>query len=103
MSRKKISGTVLTQDKEQMMVKLSQLLETEPLLAAKLLEALESGVTFITITYQKGSPPNDMQHFWYQKGFPAWSDIVKWLKHIANDWKAKKFPTADLDNDGDWH
>ncbi len=96
-------GTVPTSILDQERERLNQLLASEPLLAKKLTEALESGVNLITITYQKGPPPNDIQHFWHQKGFPAWTDVVKWLKHIANDWRAKKFPTAELDADGGWH
>lgn len=96
-------GTVPTTTLDQERERLNQLLAREPLLRKKLIEALESGVNFITITYQKGAPPNDMQHFWHQRGFPAPTDVVKWLKHLANDWLAKKFPTAELDKDGGWH
>jgi len=84
--------------------KLIALLSTQPELAAKLLEAIETARYFISISFQKKkSPgdPHDLQHFWHRQRYPV-NDVLPSLRHIANDYKAKEMPNAEVKGDG-WY
>jgi len=78
------------------------MLASHPGLADKLIEALETDRFFITISCQKKkSPadPNDLHHFWIQQKYPP-NDVLLSLRHIANDYKAKECPTAEIEGNG---
>ena len=83
--------------------KVSLFLNRFPLLTAKLIEALETDRFFITLSYQKKkSPgdPHDLKHYWHRQGFEA-NDVLPAMKRIANDFKAKEMPCAEIQSD-DW-
>jgi len=80
------------------------MLAKHPGLRRKLLDALETERFFITLSFQKKlkpDDPNDLQHFWQRMGFMA-NDVLPSLRHIANDYKAKEMPNAEVEGDG-WH
>ena len=84
---------------------LEQLLAAEPVLQAKLLEALETGRFFIIISFQKKYKPedkHDLQHHSVIKGYPE-KDVPATLKHLANDFIAKHNLNMDLAKDEGWH
>ena len=83
---------------------LSVLLKKHPALQAKLIEALETDRFFVTLSCQKKkSPgdPHDLQHYWSRHRY-AVNDVLLSLRHIANDYKAKECPTAEIEGNG-WH
>lgn len=83
---------------------LPQLLASEPLLAAKLTEALRTKAWFITISYQKRlkpDDPHDLQHFQASLGYPP-GDLVNSLKCIARDINARQNPTAESGPQAGW-
>lgn len=85
--------------------RLEKLLDKEPELAAKLVEALETDRYFITISCQKKDKPDDqhdLKHYWMQRGYNK-NDVVPSLKHLAADFIAKENPTADLPDKNGWH
>jgi len=73
-------------------------------LTAKLIEALDTGHYFITISCQKKdkpADPHDLKHFWICTGYMP-NDVVPSLRHIIADFCAKEMPNAEA-GDGDWH
>ena len=81
---------------------LSVLLKKHPALQAKLIEALETDRFFVTLSCQKKktpADPNDLKHFWIQQKYPP-NDVLLSLRHIANDYKAKECPTAEIEGNG---
>lgn len=91
-------------DRGLMKIKLESLWDKEPALAAKLEEALGTGRFFITVTIQKKykpEDPHDLHHYYCRRQFMK-NDVVPALKHIADDFKAKEMPQAEIDSD-QWH
>jgi len=85
--------------------KFKQLLAKEIQLQAKLVEALETGRYFITISCQKkktADDEHDLQHFWTCHSYNH-NDVVSTLKHLAADFTAKENPTGQLAEDKGWH
>lgn len=83
---------------------LTAMLAKHPGLADKIIEALETDRFFITISCQKKktpADPHDLKHFWHQQQYPP-NDVLLSLRHIANDYKAKECPTAEIGGD-EWH
>lgn len=77
---------------------LLKLLERNPELTDKLIEALEVDRFFVTISCQKKDKPedtNDLRHSWFVKNYPR-SDVLNTLRHLANDWRVKEQPDAEL-------
>lgn len=73
-------------------------------LRSKLLEALETGHFFITISCQKKDKPedpHDLKHFWIRAGYMP-NDVVLSLRHLTADFCAKEMPNADVNAEG-WH
>jgi hypothetical protein len=84
---------------------LSEMIITEPALTAKLCEAIDCGRFFVTVTFLKNYKPavkNDLHHFFCVKGIEP-NDCIGSIKHIKNDFIAKKMPNAALDKDAGWH
>ena len=83
--------------------KLAALLQAQPELRAKLIEALETDRFFITVTFQKKYKPtdqHDLHHYFCRRQFMV-NDVLPSMKHIANDFKAKEMPCAEIQSD-DW-
>lgn len=83
--------------------KLAALLQAQPELRAKLIEALETDRFFITVTFQKKYKPtdqHDLHHYFCRRQFMV-NDVLPSMKHIANDFKAKEMPGAEIQSD-DW-
>ena len=83
--------------------KLAALLQAQPELRAKLIEALETDRFFITVTFQKKYKPtdqHDLHHYFCRRQFMV-NDVLPAMKHIANDFKAKEMPCAEIQSD-DW-
>ena len=81
---------------------LEALILTEPELAKKLAEAVETERYFITVTFQKkykAADQHDMHHFWTRRGLNP-SDITGALRHLAADYNAKENPTAACEGAG---
>jgi len=84
--------------------KLITLLQSQPELAGKLLEAIGTGRFFITVTCQKktsATDKNDLQHYFCRRQFIK-NDVVPSLRHIAADFAAKEMPQAEIESQG-WH
>ena len=78
--------------------RLGELLEAEPALSARLLEALETDRWFITIHFQKKYRPDDehdLHHHYTIMGYPK-QDAAASLKNIASQLIADEFPQAEL-------
>ena len=83
----------------------SEMMVTEPLLAAKLTEAIEAGRFFITVTFLKKYRPadkDDLHHFYCRKAIEP-NDCIGSIRHIKNDFIAKEMPHAALDKGEGWH
>ena len=81
--------------------KLTALLQAQPGLRAKLIEALETDRFFITVTFQKKYKPtdqHDLHHYYCRRQFMV-NDVLPSMKHIANDFKAKEMPGAEIESD----
>lgn len=84
---------------------LVDLLSKETELVCKLVEALEAGRYFITVTVQKKYSPDDehdLHHCYIRKDIMV-NDVVPSLKHIASDFIAKENPTAEQPDKTTWH
>ena len=80
--------------------KLAALLQAQPGLRAKLIEAIETDRFFITVTFQKKYKPtdqHDLHHYYCRRQFMV-NDVLPSMKHIANDFKAKEMPGAEIDS-----
>jgi len=80
--------------------KLTALLQAQPGLRAKLIEAIETDRFFITVTFQKKYKPtdqHDLHHYYCRRQFMV-NDVLPSMKHIANDFKAKEMPGAEIDS-----
>jgi hypothetical protein len=85
--------------------KFLNLLKNEPGLAARLIEALDTGRWLVTIHFQKKYKPedeHDLHHYYCQKNYPK-NDVPVSLKNTAADFIAKEMPNADLPEDSRWH
>jgi len=83
--------------------KLAALLQAQPEFRDKLIEALETDRFFITVTFQKKYKPtdqHDLHHYFCRRQFMV-NDVLPSMKHIANDFKAKEMPGAEIQSD-DW-
>jgi len=81
--------------------KLAALLQAQPGLRAKLIEAIETDRFFITVTFQKKYKPtdqHDLHHYFCRRQFMV-NDVLPTMKHIANDFKAKEMPGAEIQSD----
>jgi len=81
--------------------KLAALLQAQPGLRAKLIEAIETDRFFITVTFQKKYKPtdqHDLHHYYCRRQFMV-NDVLPSMKHIANDFKAKEMPGAEIESD----
>ena len=88
--------------KEKETALLKPLVLTEPELAKKLAEAIETDRYFITVTFQKKYAPDDkhdMQHFWTARGLTP-NDITGSLRHLSADYNARENPTVVDENAG---
>lgn len=83
---------------------LAELLKSQPELVDKLIEALETDRFFITVTFQKKYRPDDrhdLHHYFCRRQFML-NDVLPSMKHIANDFKAREMPGAEIEGD-EWH
>ena len=81
--------------------RLKALLAGHPGLRAKLIEAIETDRFFITVTFQKKYKPtdqHDLHHYFCRRQFMV-NDVLPSMKHIANDFKAKEMPGAEIQSD----
>ena len=81
--------------------KLAALLQAQPGLRAKLIEAIETDRFFITVTFQKKYKPtdqHDLHHYYCRRQFMV-NDVLPSMKHIANDFKTKEMPGAEIESD----
>jgi hypothetical protein len=75
------------------------LLDAEPALAAKLIEAIKTGHYLVTVTFQKKYAPddkNDLHHFWTRRGLSP-NDLTGSLRHLLRDYNSKENPNAMTD------
>lgn len=80
---------------------LLQLVKSEPELTNKLIEALEIERFFVTISCQKKDKPedaHDLRHSWFIRNYPR-GDVLNTLRHLANDWRVKEQPDAELSDE----
>jgi hypothetical protein len=85
--------------------KFLNLLKNEPGLAARLIEAIETGRWLVTVHFQKKYSPedkHDLHQFYCIRGYPK-NDVPVSLKNTAADFIAKEIPNADLPEDSRWH
>ena len=83
---------------------LAAMLSYHPALMFKLIEALETDRFFITLSFQKkksAADRHDLQHFWHRQQYPV-NDVLPSLRHLANDYKAKECPEAEIEGN-EWH
>jgi len=78
-------------------IALLKLMERQPVLADKLIEALEINRFLITISFLKKDKPEDAispRHWWIENDYlfnP--NSVPETLIHFLNDWKMKNQPT----------
>lgn len=81
---------------------LETLLATQPILRARLLEALKTGRFLISITYQRKEKPQDacdLHHWWCRNNF-AVNDVLPSFRQIVADFTAKEMPNAEINAEG---